>query len=390
MVTEVVLFLTLLSLVIYVVKILALRRKLDEDVVVGELPPISIIKPLKGLDDNLYDNLESFCLQDYPEFEIILSLEDFNDPAFRVAKKIAEKYPNIVRIVIDNSQQALNPKVRNMILAYSESKYEYFLISDSNVWVGRDYLRKTVSMMTPDTGLVTNIIVGVSGKSLGARLENLHLNSFILLSVCFLDKFLRIPCSVGKSMLMRKRDFERIGGFDSVKNLLAEDYMIGKLIHEAGMKVKLSSYPVKNVNEYWSIGRFLNRHTRWAKIRWKIGGIKYFTEPMSNPIFLSFSLLLLESFSKGSLMALLGVMTIKSLLDFYVSKLIGVKMGLSLLLVPIKDLIAGIIWFVPLFSSRINWRGNLYTIGKDTVIEPYTGGLSFRVIYNRLKTALTG
>lgn len=390
MILSILLFLVLLSLGLYFMQVLALRRKLNEVAVETELPPISIIKPLKGLDDNLYDNLESFCRQDYPEYEIILSLEDYNDPAYRVAKKIEDKYPELVRIIIDNSQNALNPKVKNMITAYESSKYEYFLISDSNVYVDRDYLRKTVVSMTPDTGLVTNLIMGVSGKSLGARLENLQLNSFIILSVCFLDKFLRMPCSIGKSMLMRKRDFEKIGGFSAVKNLLAEDYMIGKLIHERGMKVKLSSYIIKNVNEYWSLKRFLNRHTRWAKIRWKIGGIKYFTEPLSNPVFLSSILPIVDNFSRFSLLALLGIVLTKAAIDIYVSRLIKSKIGFSSFLIPVKDLITGLIWFVPLISSRINWRGNLYTIGKDTVIEPCEANTSLRLIFSKLKTAITG
>lgn len=387
---SIVLVLVLLSLGLYFMQVLVLRRKLSELVQEGELPAISIIKPLKGLDDNLHDNLESFCRLDYPEYEVILSLEDYNDPAYRVAKKIADKYPNLVKIVVDNSHSALNPKVKNMIAAYEASKYEYFLISDSNVLVDRDYLRKTVALMTADTGLVTNLIMGVSGRSLGARLENLQLNSFIILSVSFLDKFLRMPCSIGKSMLMRKKDFERIGGFGAVKNLLAEDYMIGKLIHESGMKVKLSSYIIKNVNEYWSLKRFLNRHTRWAKIRWKIGGFKYFTEPLANPLFLTSILPLIDSFSRFSLSVFFGVLFAKIALDLYVSRLIKSKIGFSSLLIPVKDLITGLIWFVPLISSRINWRGNLYSIGKNTVIEPCESNTSLRLLFNKLKTSITG
>jgi len=216
-----------LTFLIYFFQILALRKKLKEKNFSINLPAVSIIKPLKGLDDNLFDNLESFCLQDYPEYEIILSLEYHNDPAYRVAEKIKNKYPDKVKIVIDNSSKALNPKVRNMITAYRISKYDYFLISDSNVFVDPDYLRKTASSMTEEVGLVTNLIVGTRSKSIGAILENLQLNSFIILSVCLLDKFLKMPCSIGKSMLMRKKDFQEIGGFGAIRDVLAEDYQIG-------------------------------------------------------------------------------------------------------------------------------------------------------------------
>ncbi|MCX7987841.1 MAG: ceramide glucosyltransferase [Thermodesulfovibrio sp.] len=389
MILWIVLFIAFFSITLYGIQVIALRKKLKEDYNSEFLPPISIIKPLKGLDDNLFDNLESFCKQDYPEYEVILSLQDYNDPAYRVAEKIRNRYPNLVRIIVDNSRRALNPKVKNMISAYRASKYEYFLISDSNVLVDKDYLRKTVSAMKPDTGLVTNLIMGVSGKSIGAKLENLQLNSFIILSVSFLDKFLKMPCSIGKSMLMRKRDFEEIGGFNSIRDVLAEDYIIGKLMHESGKKVVLSNYIIKNVNEYWSFRKFLNRHTRWAKIRWKIAGIKYFTEPLSNPVFLSSFIPLLDGFSRVSLLVFLFIASIKIAFDIYINRLINSSTGISTILTPFKDFMTGIIWFVPLISCKINWRDNIYTIGKNTLIVPHNGNSTVRVIFDKLKTAFT-
>ncbi|MEN2985866.1 MAG: ceramide glucosyltransferase [Thermodesulfovibrionaceae bacterium] len=381
-----ILSLVLLSLIVYVMQIVALRKKLNEKYTPAHtFPPISIIKPLKDLDDNLFDNLESFCKQDYPEYEIIISLQDYNDLAYKVAEKIRSKYPHLVKIVVDDSYKALNPKVKNMYSAYRISKYEYFLISDSNVYVESDYLKRTVSAMTPETGLVTNLIMGVGGKSFGAKLENLHLNSFILVSVCFLDKFLKIPCSIGKSMLMRKSDFEAIGGFGVIKDVLAEDYMIGELIHKMGKKVILCNYIIKNVNEYWSLKRFLNRHTRWAKIRWKIAGIKYFTEPLNNPIFLSSLLTIFDGFSRTSIFTFLLIVLIKTVFDLHISRMIKASTKFSGILIPIKDLIAILIWFIPLVSSKINWRGNIYKISRNTTIIPIEKN-TIKLIYSKLKT----
>ncbi len=379
-------FLVFVSFTLYFLQVVALKRKTKEIYSNNYYPPVSIIKPLKGLDDNMFDNLESFCKQDYPEYELILCFQDYNDPAYRVAEKIKTKYPDKVRIIVDSSSHALNPKVKNMIAAYRVSKYEYILISDSNVMVEPDYLKKTVSAMTSETGLVTNLIIGVRGRSLGARFENLQLNTFIILSVCFLDKFLKMPCSIGKSMLMRKRDFEAIGGFNAVKNVLAEDYLIGKLMHEMGKKVVLSSYIIKNVNEYWTLKRFLNRHTRWAKIRWKLGGIKYFTEPLVNPIFFASIIPFIDNFSRNSLLILAGVIFLKILFDLYVNKIVNTSIGLSIILIPLKDLITVAMWFVPLFSCTLTWRGNTYRIGKNTLIIPQERVSAIRVFLNRLKT----
>ena len=253
------------------------------------LPAISILKPLRGLDDNLFDNLSSFCTQDYPEYEILFSLQDHNDPAYKVAKKVQEKYPAVnITIVVERCNVGLNPKVNNLIPACRKSRHPYVLISDSNIMVGTGYLREIVHhAQDPSVGLVSNLIRGVGGRSIGATLENLHLNSFIIGSVSFLDRFLGMPCVIGKSMLMKKDDLQALGGLEAFKDILAEDFIIGREMTKAGKKVVLSSYLISNVNEYWDVKRFLNRHTRWGKLRWRIGGLKYFSEMLANPVFVA-------------------------------------------------------------------------------------------------------
>jgi len=346
------------------------------------MPAISVLKPLKGLDGNLFDNLESICNQDYPEYEIIFSLQDYNDPAFKVAEKIKEKYPGKdITLLVERCNAGLNPKVNNLIPAYRIARYEYILISDSNVLVGKNYLREIIKpFKDPETGLVSNLIKGVGGYTLGSVFENLHLNSFIIGSVCFLDRFLKMPCVVGKSMLMRKSDLEAIGGFNAVKNVLAEDYIIGKKMHMMGKKVILSNYIIKNVNEYWGFRRFLNRHIRWGKLRWQIGGVKYLSELFNNPVFLSMFPIILEP-SKLTIGFAALVSSLKVIGDIYIGRKVRADMNVLLFfLAPLKDLIIGIAWFVPLFSNTVVWRGNRYIIGSDSHLWscPESGVFSWR------------
>jgi ceramide glucosyltransferase len=375
--------LTLLGLTAYALQILAVRSYLRETerrrsgntVFSSYCIPVSILKPLKGLDDNLFDNLESFCVQDYPEYESIFSLQDYNDPAYKVARKIKEKYPHKdVSLIVEECNAGLNPKVNNLIPAFQMAKYELTLISDSNVLVKRDYLREIVKHFSnPDIGLVTNLIRGVSGRTLGSVFENLHLNTFIMGSICFLDRFLKMPCVVGKSMLMRKEDLLAIGGFRSVKDVLAEDYIMGKKMQKRGRKVIVSSYFIDNVNQYWGLKKFLNRHTRWGKLRWKIGGIRYFSELISNSVFMAcLPVFLFEPSKLTGLFAIL-VSCIKVTGDFYIGRKIKAEMNPFLyLLSPLKDLIVGIIWVIPIISNTVVWRGNRYIIGKDSGLSPCT------------------
>jgi ceramide glucosyltransferase len=356
------------------------------------LPGISILKPLKGLDDNLFDNLASICMQDYPEYEVIFSLRDQNDPAYKVAGKIKDKYPDKdITILVERCNAGLNPKINNLIPAYKIAKFEHILISDSNIMVDKNYLREIVGpMRDPEVGLVSNMIKGTGGRTFGSIFENLHLNSFVLGSVCFLDKLLKMPCVVGKSMLMKKQDIEAIGGFKAVKDVLAEDYLIGQKMHKMGKKVILSSYIIKNVNEYWGIRKFINRHTRWGKLRWKIGGIRYFSELFSNAVFMSVLPIFLWEPSRITLAFAAGVSSIKILGDFYIGRKIKIKMSFLLyFLSPVKDIIIGLIWFAPILSTTVVWRGNRYIIGKDSMLSPCpeTGISSWRYRFtNSIKT----
>jgi len=344
-------------------------------------PPVSILKPLKGLDDNLFDNLASFCTQDYPDYELLFCLQDFNDPAYKVAKKVQDKYPDrSISIVIEKCNAGLNPKVNNLIPAYRKARHSYILISDSNVMVDGDYVKEIMRhARNPKVGLVSNLVRGVGGRSMGALLENLHLNSFIIGSVSFLDRFFGMPCVIGKSMLMKKEHLESLGGLRAFKDILAEDFIIGREMHRSGKKVVLSNYLINNVNEYWSVKRFLNRHTRWGKLRWKIGGIKYLSELLANPVFIAALPILFRGPSREtvSFAGLVGL--VKVLGDFLIGRTIGVSSTgtsfhkqslLSYFLAPVKDIIIGILWFVPLLSSTVVWRGNRYVIGKDSRLSP--------------------
>jgi ceramide glucosyltransferase len=336
---------------------------------------------LRGLDDNLFDNLASFCTQDYPEYEILLSLQDHNDPAYKVAKKIQDKYPDKhITIVVERCNVGLNPKVNNLVPSYRKARHPYILISDSNVMVDKHYLQEIMRhTRDPKVGLVSNVIRGIGGHSFGAIFENLHLNSFILGSVSFLDQFLGMPCVIGKSMLMKKSDLETLGGLEAFKDILAEDFIIGREMHLAGKKVVLSNYLISNVNEHWGIKRFLNRHTRWGKLRWRIGGIKYFSELLANPVFVATLPAIVSGPSQITLSFAGLVGLIKVLGDSIIGRIIdpvtsGNEMdrpsSLIYFLAPVKDIIIGIVWFVPLVSSTVVWRGNRYIIGKDSRLAP--------------------
>jgi ceramide glucosyltransferase len=339
----------------------------------GFSPPISILKPLKGLDDDLADNLATFCNQTYVDYEVIFALEEKNDPAIKLAREIKNRYPHTkISIVVKQRDYALNPKVDNLITAYEASQFPYFLISDSDVRVAPDYLAEIIKPMEDqNVGLVSNLIRGIGSRTFGSLLENLHINSFVIGHVALLNGFFKMPTVVGKSMLMRKKAFEEIGGFGAVRNVLAEDYVIGALMHKRGMGVVTSGHVVNAVNHYRTFKQFIKRHVRWGKLRCRLAGVRYISELVSNAVFLSCVALVVVGPSFHTLSLAAGVLAVKVLGDWMLGKrLRSAHHFYHYLLSPIKDIIIGFLWFIPLFSRTVMWRRHTYKISKGTLLIP--------------------
>ncbi len=331
-------------------------------------PPVTILKPLRGIEDGLFDNLESFCRLDYPRYEVIFCLQSPNDPALRIARKIMERHPgHEISVVVGSSRAGFNPKVNNLIPGYHRAKHPYVLISDSNVFAAPGYLKEAVShFRDPSVGLVTHLVRGVGARALGARLENAHLNTFILGSMCLLDRSLGISCTVGKSMLMRCADLDALGGLESVKDFLAEDYVLGSKFRRAGMRVVVSAAPVDTVNIYRGVREFLSRHARWNRMRLAIAGPVYGLEILSNPVFLAAQAAACAPGDGQTLLLAGGAIAGKVLVDAATNRVLGIRDWRSVLLGPVRDLMAGGLWMSGFWSRTVNWRGRALRITRGS------------------------
>ncbi|HVK65296.1 MAG TPA: glycosyltransferase [Polyangium sp.] len=335
-------------------------------------PPITILKPLKGVDDGLRENLLSFASQDYPMYEVLLGAEDAEDPALVVAREVMACCPRAPFLIIHCPRRTgLNPKVSILEALAARARHEHILISDSNVRVGPGYLgAMAAELADPRVGLVTSVLVGAGERTFGAALENLHLNSFIVRSTLSAKVFLGHACVIGKSMLLRRGDLDAVGGFASVRDVLAEDYLLGKAFQEAGFRVALSTEPVRTVNERWRLDRFVSRHVRWTQMRRRVHVGSYLIEPLFNPV----PLLLLLSLVAGGVLggaALLGV-ALKMALDAALwSRMRGARMSWwCACLVPFKDVLATWTWVVGGVRRTVDWRGHRMRIGEGTRLEP--------------------
>jgi ceramide glucosyltransferase len=344
---------------------------------------VSILKPLCGLDDGLRENLLAFTALSYPEYELLLGVASSADSAFAVAAELAALHPGQVRVVLQRGARGLNPKVNQLISLAAAARYDVLVISDSNVRVDADYLQEIADQLAdPRVGLVTHATAATGEQSLGALFDNLELCAATAPSTIAASQLLGRPMVVGKSMALRRADLVRLGGFERVKDLLAEDYVLGRLVaDELGLRVVIARQPILCVAQRRSIADFMRRYLRWGVIQRRAAGTPiYLSLAVRHPVPFAALLFLAEPGLAAGLL-LLGVCAVKSALD--AASMLAIHRESwtwkRVAAVPVKDILSWLAWLGALFTSEINWRGHrlrvlpgtrLVPAGRDSALPP--------------------
>ncbi|CAG5129557.1 unnamed protein product [Candidula unifasciata] len=232
-----------------------------------DLPGISIIKPLVGVDPNLFDNLETFFNLKYPQFEILFCIQDELDSVIMIAQSLILKYPKVdAKIFIGKKNVGVNPKINNMIRGYEAAKYDLFLISDSSIKMKEDSLIDMAVHMTPKVGLVQQLPFVCDRPGFVSHLEKIYFGTHH--GKMYLNaNFMGINCASGMSTLFRKDIIEEAGGLALFGKYLAEDYMLAKAVLDKGFKIRLCSQTALQNSGYISLASFHDRLIRWTKLR---------------------------------------------------------------------------------------------------------------------------
>lgn len=334
-------------------------------------PPVSILKPMKGVDSALEENLRSIFRQDYPRFEVILGTEDPEDPALEVARRVAAEHPHVPsRILSDPRTVGFNPKVNNLANLARRANHPLLLISDSNVRVDPGYLADLVAHRErAGGGLVWSLFRGGSEQGLGGVLEAVQLNGFVMGGVATIHRVLHLPCCVGKSMLLGRAELDAIGGFAHLGRFLAEDQVCAEDLAARGIPVTVSGRLIENVLGRRSVREFVSRHLRWSRLRRHVNLAGYVGELLLNPVFLAVTGALALR-TAPSLAVAGATLAVVSLLDAKTERSMGIRRPLAFypLLELALALLKGVLWPVPFFSRTMVWRSNVIRIGRRSEI----------------------
>jgi ceramide glucosyltransferase len=335
-------------------------------------PGVSLLKPVRGLDAQALRNYASFCQQDYPEYELLFGFSDPEDPAIHVVRQLQRDYPHVSIRLVSGPALGANRKASLLHHLAAEARHDILVISDSDMRVTPDYLRRVVAPLAdPTTGLVTCCYRGEAPRTLAAGLETLQIGVIFLPSVIIANWLFRFGFAMGSTAALRRRDLDHLGGFKAITDYLADDYQLGARIAHLGLRVHLSDYVVATVLGKTDLAEQWHRELRWNRCArvsrpWCYPGLLIsFTMP------LALLLILFSGFATIGWQALAVSLAVRWLVAYLVSGYTGdIESRRWLPWLPLRGLLSALVWLFGGLGRHILWRGDRYVLRSDGRMEP--------------------
>lgn len=344
----------------------------------GYVPGITLLKPLRGAEADLYGNLASFCDQDYPgAVQILFGVQDANDPAVAVVLRlIAERPGEDLQLRVLANAAGPNPKIATLIGLQRDIRHEVVVLSDSDVSVARSYLARTVAALAePGVGLVTCLYRGAPLPGLWPKLASMAVDYHFLPAVLF-GLALRIarPC-FGSTIALRRETLHRIGGFDAFVSRLADDNAIGESVRALGMRVAIPRWVVAHACSEKSLAELWRHELRWGRTLRAVSPAGYAGTLVTHPLSLALLGALLDGFGWLGLAAVAAAIACRLVLQLQVDHTLGLSTS-RWWLGPVRDVLAFAVFVASFFVDVVSWRGRRYRVCADgtlvPVVEPKT------------------
>ena len=330
-------------------------------------PPVSILKPLRGVDPQMYESFRSHCLQDYPAYEIIFGVNEPDDPAAEAVYRLAAEFPACnIRLVLCPEILGNNRKASNLVQMLPHAVHGHILINDSDIFVPRDYLRRVMGHFErPGVGMVTSLYKGIAAGTLGSKLESLGISTDFFAGVLAARQVEKgIHFALGSTLAINAEALKKIGGMAPLVDYLADDYEMGKRTSNAGMEVVMSDLVVETHLPPYSLRHFLDHQMRWARSTRDSRRAGYLGMALTFGLPWAIVSVLLSAGAWWSW----SVLGCASLLRMILALVVGVGLLRDetvlrrLWLLPLRDLVALGVWFGSYAGHEVHWRGEVFLL----------------------------
>jgi len=330
------------------------------------LPPVTILKPVKGMDAESFANFASFCCQDYPSFQMVFAVASAEDPAIPVINRLMAEFPAVdMELVVDGRIYGPNYKVCNLINALPKAKYDIIIVCDSDIRVGERYLQEVCAPFSdPEVGLVTSLYrtTGVYGAA--SAIEAMGFTTEMVPNVMVALKLEGLSFALGASMAVRRAALEEIGGFTALVDYLADDYQLGNKVCRAGYRLELSDYYVESIMHRETLKNILSRQLRWARTMRVSRPGGYFASGITQPFPAACLSLVVSGFSLPGFAAAILLYACRAVTSLVYSRSF-VRDNIFprwLWLLPVRDFFAFATWALSFLGNRVSWRGHLFRL----------------------------
>jgi ceramide glucosyltransferase len=342
-------------------------------------PPVSIFKPLRGLDPQMYESFRSHCTQDYPEYEIIFGVSDPDDPAAAAVRKLMAEYPGCsIRLVVCPDVLGNNRKVSNLVQMFPQARYDYVLVNDSDIHVPPDYLRRVMSPFAqPRTGMVTCPYRGIPADTLGSKLESLGISTEFIPGVLVARQIENgIHFALGSTLAMSREALNAIGGLSPLVDYLADDFELGYRISQTGYEVVLADVVVETHLPAYTFTEFFQHQMRWARSTRDSRRMGYIGLLLTFALPWAMIAVVLASGAWWSWIVLgaAAVLRVAVALQAGLRVVHDRNVLKYLWLLPLRDMVAFWVWFASFADNKVHWRGEIFILEKGRIRPAGHGG----------------
>ena len=337
------------------------------------LPPVTILKPLFGAQPETYECLRSFCEQAYPRYQVVFGVCDPQDPAVAVVHRLQREFAGLdLVLATDRKEHGSNRKVNNLINMMALARHDYLVISDSDVKVDRDYLARLIPpLLDAGVGIVTCGYRGVPRRGIWSLLGSMYINEWFMPSVRVAALMGYRSFAFGATIGIRRETLAKIGGFSSVANQLADDYWLGELTRQQGLRTVLSQVEVDTLVEDCTAADLVAHELRWRRTIRNLSpyGYVFSVVTLGLPV-TALQLLLTQGAAPAA--AIFSATALASTLIHFNARRPGASASV-LLLVPFRDLLHFGLWIWSFATRRVQWGDDHYEVSRNGAAQPIEG-----------------